>query len=40
MFQATGLMTGHQRPAIMHAYGGAKVGMDRALATIATEGWI
>ena len=29
MFQATG-----------HAYGGAKVGMDRALATIATEGWI
>ena len=39
MFQATGLMTGHQRPAIMHAYGGAKVGMDRALA-IATEGWI
>ena len=24
----------------MHAYGGAKVGMDRALATIATEGWI
>ena len=28
MFQATGLMTGHQRPAIMHAYGGAKVGGD------------
>ena len=40
MFQATELMTGHQRPAIMHAYGGAKVEMDRALATIATEGWI
>ena len=40
MFQATGLTAGHQRPAIMHAYGGAKVGMDRALASIATEGWI
>ena len=40
MFQATGLTAGHERPAIMHAYGGAKVGMDRALASIATEGWI
>ena len=40
MFQTTGLMTGHQRPAIMHAYGGAKMEMDRALATIVTEGWI
>ena len=36
MFQAIELMTDHQRPAIMHAHGGAKVGMDRrALATIA-----
>ena len=40
MFQATRLVTGHQRPAIMHAHGEAKVEMDRALATIATEGWI
>ena len=28
MFQTTRLMTDHQRPAIMLAYGGAKVGMD------------
>ena len=27
-------------PAIMHAYGGAKVGMERSLASIAAEGWI
>ena len=40
MFQATGITVGHQRPAIMHAYGGAKVGMERSLASIATEGWI
>ena len=24
----------------MHAYGGAKVGMERSLASIAAEGWI
>ena len=40
MFQATGIMDGRQRPAIMHAYGGAKAGMERSLATIAAEGWI
>ena len=40
MFQATGIMEGRQRPAIMHAYGGAKAGMERSLATIAAEGWI
>ena len=38
MFQATGIMDGRQRPAIMHAYGGAKAGMERSLATIAAEG--
>ena len=38
MFQATGIMEGRQRPAIMHAYGGAKAGMERSLATIAAEG--
>ena len=40
MFQATGATAGHQRPAIMHAYGGAKVGMERSLASIAPEGWV
>ena len=40
MFQATEITVGHQRPAIMHAYGGAKVGMERSLASIAAEGWI
>ena len=24
----------------MHAYGGAKVGMERSLASIAPEGWV
>ena len=37
---ATGITVGHQRPAIMHAYGGAKVGMERSLASIAGKGWI
>ena len=40
MFQATETTAGHQRPAIMHAYGGAKVGMERSLASIAPEGWV
>ena len=40
MFQATEIMEGRQRPAIMHAYGGAKAGMARSLASIAAEGWI
>ena len=40
MFQATGVVPGCQRPAIMHAYGGAKTGMEKALATIAPEGWL
>ena len=35
MFQATEIMEGRQRPAIMHAYGGAKAGMARSLASIA-----
>ena len=34
MFQAKGVVPGCQRPAIMHAYGGAKTGMEKALATI------
>ena len=40
MFQATEVTNGLQRPAIMHAYGGAKVGMERSLASIAPEGWL
>ena len=40
MFQATEITEGRQRPAIMHAYGGAKAGMERSLASIAAEGWI
>ena len=40
MFQATGVVPGCQRPAIMHAYGGAKTGMEKALATIAPQGWL
>ena len=40
MFQATEVAGGHQRPAIIHAYGGAKAGMERSLASIAPEGWI
>ena len=40
MFQATEVAGGYQRPAIIHAYGGAKAGMERSLASIAPEGWI
>ena len=40
MFQATEVVPGFQRPAIMHAYGGAKTGVERALASIAPEGWL
>ena len=40
MFQATEVTNGYQRPAIMHAYGGAKTGMERSLASIAPEGWL
>ena len=40
MFQATEVAPGFQRPAIMHAYGGAKTGMEKALASIAPEGWL
>ena len=40
MFQATDVAGGHQRLAIIHAYGGAKAGMERSLASIAPEGWI
>ena len=31
MFQATDVAGGHQRPAVIHAYGGAKAGMERSL---------
>ena len=40
MFQSTGICQGKQRPPIMHAYGGAKIGMAQALRSIASEGWI
>ena len=40
MFQATEISVGHHKPAILHAYGGAKVGLERSLASIAAEGWI
>ena len=40
MFQATEVTKGYQRPAIMHAYGGAKAGMESSLASIAPEGWL
>ena len=38
MFQATEVVPGFQRPAIMHAYGGAKTGMERALALARDSG--
>ena len=37
MFQPTGICQGRQRPPIMHAYGGAKIGMAQALRSIASE---
>ena len=40
MLQVTEITQSRQRPAIMHAYGGAKVEMERSLASIAAEGWI
>ena len=40
MFQAKEVAGGHQRPAIIHAYGGSKASMERSLASIAPEGWI
>ena len=40
MFQATEITAGRQRPAIMHAYGEPRWGMERSLASIAAEGWI
>ena len=40
MFQAKEVAGGHQRPAIIHAYGGAKASMERSLVSIAPEGWI
>ena len=40
MFQATGIIPGYQRPVIMHAYGGAKAGMHKALRPIAGDGWL
>ena len=38
MYQVTGATNGCQT--IMHAYGGAKTGMERSLASIAPEGWL
>ena len=38
MFQVTEMTA--QRRAIMHVYGGAKVEMERSLASIAAEEWI
>ena len=38
MFQAKDVAGGHQRPAIIHAYGGAKASMERSLASIAPKG--
>ena len=40
MFQSTGVQQGRHRPPIIHAYGGAKVGMAAALRSIAVEGWV
>ena len=40
MFQSTGVQPGRHRPPIIHAYGGAKVGMAAALRSIAVEGWV
>ena len=40
MFQAHEVVPGFQRPVIMHAYGGAKADMEKALASIAPEGWL
>ena len=40
MFQAHEVVPGFQRPVIMHAYGGAKADMEKALASIVTEGWL
>ena len=40
MFQPTGVHHGRHRPPVIHAYGGAKVGMAQALRSIAVEGWV
>ena len=40
MFQSTGVQQERHRPPIIHAYGGAKVGMAAALRSIAVEGWV
>ena len=40
MFQSTGVQQGRHRPPVIHAYGGAKVGMAQALRSIAVEGWV
>ena len=40
MFQSTGVQQGRHRPPVIHAYGGAKVGMAQALRSIASEGWL
>ena len=39
MFQSTGIQPKRQRPAILHAYGGAKIDMEKSLMKIAPEGW-
>ena len=40
MFQSTGVQQGRHRPPVIHAYGGAKVGMAEALRSIAVEGFV
>ena len=40
MFQSTGVQQGRHRPPVIHAYGGAKLGMAEALRSIAVEGWV
>lgn len=40
MYQATRIQENLQRPAILHAYGGAKTCMEAGLGLIKEEGWI
>ena len=40
MFQSTSAHQGRQRPFIIHAYDGAKVGMANALRSVTNEGWV
>jgi len=40
MFHTTEISSDSQRPAILHAYGGAKVRMQQGLLQIALDGWL